>query len=128
MRSFDKSAEKYNIQYDYNIKKDSMADVLLPSCQLRLMNLTGFETEGSIDQATGQIVRRDGFFHMKACNDALNALDRCGWKRSYHQREFHSHYLRACSRVFFKLEPAGAFERAHKKILEINGGTLNHKP
>ena len=63
-----------------------MAEVLLPSCKLRLMNLTGFESEGSIDQQTGQIVKRDGFFHMKACNDALSALDRCGWKRSYHQR------------------------------------------
>ena len=98
-----------------------MTDVLLPSCQLRLMNLTGFETEGSIDQQNGQIVERDGFFHMKSCQDALSALDRCGWKRSYHQREFHDHYLRACARVFFKLEPSGAFERAHKRILEING-------
>jgi hypothetical protein len=34
---------------------------------------------------------------------------------------FHDDYLRGCSRVFFKLEAPGSFERAHKKILEING-------
>ena len=39
----------------------------------------------------------------------------------YYTGEFHNHYLRACARVFFKLEPSGSFERAHKRILEING-------
>ena len=121
MRCFNSSAEKYGIQFDYNTRKDNMADVLLPSCQLRMMNLTGLETGATVSQETGDIVQRDGFFHMNACNEALNALDRCGWKRSYHQREFHSHYLRACARVFFKLEPSGSFERAHKRILELNG-------
>ncbi|KAJ1468666.1 hypothetical protein T484DRAFT_1754952 [Baffinella frigidus] len=58
---------------------------------------------------------------MARLREGLNALDRCGWKRSYHQRTFHEDYLRACARVFFKTEPPGSFERAHKKILEING-------
>jgi hypothetical protein len=85
MRSFNLSAEKYSKQYEYNTKKDAMAEVLLPSCQLRLMNLTGLEGSESTAQ-NGEIVNHDGFFHMKNCNEALNALDRCGWKRSYHQR------------------------------------------
>ena len=88
MRSFNKSTEKYTVQYEYNTKKDSMADVHLPACQLRLMNLTGIESEGSIDRPNSDLVKRDGFFHMNACNEALNALDRCGWKRSYHQSTF----------------------------------------
>ena len=58
---------------------------------------------------------------MQRLNEALNALDRCGWRRSYHQRQFHIDYLRACTRVFFKTESPGSFERAHKRILEING-------
>ena len=88
MRSFDKSTEKYAVQYEYNTKKDSMTDVHLPACQLRLMNLTGIESEGSIDRPSTDLVKHDGFFQMNLCNDALNALDRCGWKRSYHQRTF----------------------------------------
>jgi len=114
---FDVYADKYGKQYDYNVKIAAMTEVMLPACQLRLMNLTGMEADAPSD---GEIVKRDGFTHMATCNDALNALDRCGWKRGYHQREFHSHYLRACARVFFKLEPSGSFERAHKRILEIN--------
>ena len=94
MRSFDKSTEKYAVQYEYNTKKDSMTDVHLPACQLRLMNLTGIESEGSIDTPNSDLVKRDGFFHMNACNEALNALDRCGWKRSYHQSTFkHSNII-----------------------------------
>jgi hypothetical protein len=89
MRSFNVSADKYSIQHEYNTKKDNMAEVLMPSCQLRLMNLTGLEVEGSLDQNNNEIVGRDGFFHMNACNEALNALDRCGWKRSFHQRTTH---------------------------------------
>jgi hypothetical protein len=37
------------------------------------------------------------------------------------KNRFHDDYLRGCSRVFFKTEAPGSFERAHKKILEING-------
>ena len=36
-----------------------------------MMNLTGLESEGSVNQATGNVVQRDGFFHVNACNDAL---------------------------------------------------------
>ena len=63
----------------------------------------------------------NGFARMQACRRALAALDRRGWDRSYHQKLFHDNFIRACSRIFFKNDGEGAFERAHQKILEING-------
>lgn len=44
-----------------------------------------------------------GFQRMLLCRQALEALDRRGWDRSYHQRYFHDHFIRACSRVFWKV-------------------------
>lgn len=64
-----------------------------------------------------------GFERMKTCRTALDALDRMGWERSYHQRQFHEVFLRACSRIFWKTEPAGRFQRDHQKILQLNGWT-----
>lgn len=66
-------------------------------------------------------VKMNGFDRMKNCRRALQALDRRGWERSYHQKTFHDQYIRACSRIFFKNDPAGEFDRSHQKILEING-------
>ncbi len=63
---------------------------------------------------------RDGFERMQRCRMALEALDQGGWKRSYHQRLFHEAYIAACARPFWKLDPPGAFARAHQKILEMN--------
>ena len=62
-----------------------------------------------------------GFHRMQRCRDALEALDRRGWQRSYHQRLFHDNFIRACARIFWKTEPPGAFARDHQKILEMNG-------
>ena len=64
---------------------------------------------------------RDGFARMQQCRDALDAMDRQGWQRSFHQRMFHENFIRACARVFFKFEPQGAFARAHQAILDLNG-------
>jgi hypothetical protein len=64
---------------------------------------------------------RDGFARIQACREALDALDRRGWQRSFHQRMFHENFIRACARVFFKTEPQGAFARAHQTILDLNG-------
>ena len=64
---------------------------------------------------------RDGFVRMQQCRDALDALDRQGWQRSFHQRMFHENFIRACARVFFKTEPQGAFARAHQAVLDLNG-------
>jgi hypothetical protein len=63
----------------------------------------------------------NGFRRIALCRAALNALDRQGWNRSFHQRQFHDQFIRACARVFWKTEPAGAFARDHQRILEANG-------
>lgn len=62
-----------------------------------------------------------GFKRIDLCRTALNALDRRGWERSYHQRYFHNQFIRACARVFWKTEPEGQFAKDHQKILELNG-------
>jgi hypothetical protein len=62
-----------------------------------------------------------GFQRMALCRMALAALDRRGWERSYHQRLFHDNFMRACARIFWKVEPEGAFARDHQRILELNG-------
>lgn len=64
--------------------------------------------------------RADAFAWQK-CRTALDALDRQGWQRSYHQRLFHDNFIRACVRVFFKTDPPGSFARAHQSILDMNG-------
>jgi hypothetical protein len=61
-----------------------------------------------------------GFTRMQRCRDALAKLDERGWKRNYHQRLFHDDFLKACTRIFWKLEPAGAFARQHLEILQRN--------
>jgi hypothetical protein len=62
-----------------------------------------------------------GFQRMLRCRQALEAIDRRGWQRSFHQRMFHDNFIRACARIFWKREPHGAFARDHQKILEANG-------
>lgn len=65
--------------------------------------------------------KSNGFKRMKLCRAALEAIDRGGWERSFHQRQFHDHFLRACARVFWKTEPHGEFARCHQAVLETNG-------
>ncbi len=62
-----------------------------------------------------------GFQRIQRCREALEALDRQGWQRSFHQRLFHDHFIRACARIFWKTEKPGSFARDHQKILEMNG-------
>jgi hypothetical protein len=61
-----------------------------------------------------------GFHYLAECRKALEALDRCGWERSYHQKLFHDNFLRACAKIFWKTCKAGDFEKCHEKILESN--------
>jgi len=119
MRSFAAAADQYAIQFNHNETQNQHATELTPACQIRLQQVISDPAADS-SQST-QLGVRDGFFHMARLTEALKALDRCGWKRSFHQLEFHRQYTRACARVFYKLEPPGSFERAHKRILEING-------
>lgn len=60
------------------------------------------------------------FERMKHCRDSLNKLDKVGWCRSFHQRQFHEDFLRACTRSFWKMEKPGQFARDHQKILVDN--------
>ncbi len=62
-----------------------------------------------------------GFQRIQRCRNALEALDRQGWQRSFHQRLFHDHFIRACARIFWKTETPGSFARDHQRILEMNG-------
>lgn len=63
----------------------------------------------------------NGFKRIEKCKRALEALDTCGWQRSYHQKMFHDTFMRACARVFWKTEKPGQFARDHQKILQCNG-------
>lgn len=64
---------------------------------------------------------RNGFKRMHKCRQALEAIDRRGWQRSFHQRMFHDNFIRACARIFWKTEPHGTFAKDHQRVLEING-------
>lgn len=66
-------------------------------------------------------VSMSAFDRIKECRRALEALDRQGWNRSYHQRQFHEQFIRACARIFYKSEPAGVFQRDHQRLLQVNG-------
>lgn len=63
----------------------------------------------------------NGFTRIQRCRDGLEAIDRQGYTRSFHQRLFHDNFIRACARIFWKTEPPGTFARHHQKILEFNG-------
>ena len=63
----------------------------------------------------------NGIRRIQLCRNALDALDRRGWDRSFHQRLFHEEYLKSCARIFFKRDGPGAFARNHNRVLELNG-------
>lgn len=64
---------------------------------------------------------RNGFKRMQKCRQGLEAIDRRGWQRSFHQRMFHDNFIRACARIFWKTEPHGTFAKDHQRVLEVNG-------
>jgi hypothetical protein len=49
-----------------------------------------------------------GILRINTCRRALDALDRSGWDRSFHQRLFHEEYLKSCARIFFKRDGPGS--------------------
>ena len=57
-------------------------------------------------QLTGnkEEIKSNGFARMDKCRRCLDALDKGGWKRSYHQRKFHDAFIAACTLAFFKLD------------------------
>ena len=64
--------------------------------------------------------KKGPFANMQLLRDALEKLDKKGWKRSYHQRLFHEDFLKACVRIFWKGEEDGRFAIDHQKILQTN--------
>jgi hypothetical protein len=74
-------------------------------------------------KSTTSSIVETGFTRMQRCRDALAKLDDSGWKRSYHQRLFHDDFLKACTRIFWKLEPPGTFAKQHFEILQRNNWT-----
>ena len=67
--------------------------------------------------------RRDGFTRLDKLRQALVALDRGGWERSYHQRLFHESFINAIVRILFKTDPPGFFSQSYPRLLELNGWT-----
>jgi len=63
----------------------------------------------------------NGWIRMTRCRQSLDAIDRMGWQRSFHQKQFHDQFMRASARIFWKTEKHGQFQRDHKSILELNG-------
>ena len=55
----------------------------------------------------GQFEVMNGLKRVQMCRKALDALDRRGWDRSFHQRLFHEEYLKSCARIFFKRDGPG---------------------
>jgi len=90
--------------------------------RLRLEQRKGMEYDIFANISTReQTGNKGGFFRMAECRRALEAIDRQGWERSYHQKQFHEDFIRASARVFWKTESAGQFQRDHQHILEWNG-------
>ena len=48
-----------------------------------------------------QFEKMNGLRRVQMCRKALDALDRRGWDRSFHQRLFHEEYLKSCARSVF---------------------------
>ena len=133
-RQFGRYIDEYRKEYDHRKELKLRKTRMLPAVQLRLgepgatvSSGGGGAGGGFSSEATGAIANIDGFQRMELLRTALAALDRRGWKRSFHQRQFHEDYLRACARIFFKTEPPGSFERAHRRILETYGWDSLHQ-
>jgi hypothetical protein len=116
-RKFSSFVDEYRHEHNYRKQLKHRKTAMLPAVQVRLGEINGSGGEVA-DASIGAIANLNGFQRMELMNTSLCSLDRCGWSRSFHQRQFHNDYLRACARIFFKTEAPGAFERAHKRILE----------
>ncbi len=93
------------------LRKNKDTDTVHGNAQTAIeRHMGGFQT----------IENMNGIKRIQLCRQALDALDRRGWNRSFHQRMFHEEYLKSCTRVFFKRDGPGAFARAHSRVLEVN--------
>jgi len=101
--------------YDTNIRELQEQEVERRTLRPAIMNF--MSGKGNKSLISG---KSNGFQRMKLCRMALDAIDRGGWERSFHQKQFHDSFLRACSRVFWKTEQDGEFARCHQTLLEKN--------
>ena len=102
---------------DYFLGYDRIARVLREEARRRGTRRTTLENYLGVTSKS----ECNGFQRMLKCRQGLEALDRRGWQRSFHQRMFHDNFIRACARIFWKREPHGTFAKDHQKILEVNG-------
>lgn len=102
---------KYFVAYDHVTAEKDAAD--------RLRSLRRSAIQNCLMQAEKK--ECNGFKRMQKCRQALDAIDRRKWQRSFHQRLFHDNFIRACARIFWKTEPHGTFARDHQRVLEVNG-------
>jgi hypothetical protein len=103
--------EGYFSSYDRVTREKAVAD------RMRSMRRTALQNCLRL----GQKIECNGFKRMLKCRQGLEAIDRRGWLRSFHQRMFHDNFIRACARIFWKREPHGVFAKDHQRILEVNG-------
>jgi hypothetical protein len=110
--------DAYQRVHDAREQERRLTGVRLTSLQ-RFLGISPGASWGSHRGAVRE--HSSGFKRIDLCRTALAALDRRGWNRSFHQREFHDHFIRACARIFWKTEKPGTFARDHQRILESNG-------
>ena len=72
------------------IEKNRLANVLQSSLQRHMARTLNY-------------VKEDGFSRLEKCRMALRVLDENGWKRSFHQREFHEVRKTPTPKVLCKL-------------------------
>lgn len=111
--------DAYQLIYDAKEAEHKLRTMRLTSLQRYLGVTPDSARTGGAAHAGPELSA--GFKRIEQCREALAALDRQGWNRSYHQREFHDHFIRACARIFWKTEKPGTFARDHQRILEVNG-------
>lgn len=118
--------DAYQLVHDAKEAERKLRTMRLTSLQ-RFLGVTPDSTRTGVAAHAGPALSA-GFKRIELCREALAALDRQGWNRSYHQREFHDHFIRACARIFWKTEKPGTFARDHQRILEVNGwGSLSQE-
>jgi hypothetical protein len=118
MISYQKLYEKYDTTLHKNSDLCGDAD---KKAQSEMCAIQQFLIPKQMKSGKNEVIKSNGFARMEKCRRGLDALDRGGWKRSYHQRHFHDAFIAACARAFFKLDEAGSFQRAYQHVLEING-------
>jgi hypothetical protein len=109
------------VSIDVVILKARQAEEAKRSERVRAKTALERHMMGQAFGAAQAATKPTGLQRVQRCRDALSALDRRGWDRSFHQRLFHEVYLKSCVRIFFKRDGPGAFARNHNRVLEVNG-------